>query len=348
VLLPNDRMDWDSLTNLAAWRAAIMPEEPTAQEKDVYFTLRDDKNMQNVNAYQLVANSRANNPFQSHPIFVQGSITNDRIGHKAGLVYDPVGSRDTPHFVQQSYDDWDYSEVKKLFRTEECNTFERLGLGDLIDPNTGNYQKPILELLDQLNHEENASAVFRAIVTLKLFALAGLRPEEWGLRWAPGAAQHLQALKDLGALDLKSGDWLVRSQLGKYETPLQKYFEKARTVPLEKQAKFLRQLVRETCLAGFSFAGFVDGAGRPVLRQINSPAADYWGWGGRAASAVLLFRKAGGGEALDKIAEPLPFTPLFVFMGDRQNLVHEAAQAAAYPASQAAAILLPFFAPSHE
>ena len=107
--------------------------------------------------------------------------------------------------------------------------------------------------------------------------------------------------------------------------------------------------MRETCLAGFSFAGYVDADGRPVLRQTNSPAPDYWGWGGRAGlTPCLLFRKTSGGDRLNKIAEPLPFTPLFVFMGDRQNLVNKAAQDVPCNASDMAAILPPFFAPSHE
>jgi hypothetical protein len=233
-----------------------------------------------------------------------------------------------------------------LFRTQECESFERLGLGDLIDPNTGNYQKPILQLLDQLNHETNASAVFRAVVTLRLFDLAEARPEEWGLRWCPGADP--QGLKDLGAQDLKSGDWLVRAQVAKYEAPLQKYFQRAGALSLEKQAKFLQQIVRETCAAGFSYAGYVDGDGRPVTRQVNSTDPNYWGWGGRGPSACLLFRKRAGAEDLVKMADPVPFTPLFVFLGDRQDLLNQAGRATAYPASQQAAILPPFFAQSHE
>jgi cell fate (sporulation/competence/biofilm development) regulator YlbF (YheA/YmcA/DUF963 family) len=348
LLLPNQRAAWDSLTNVAAWGTTLMPEQPTAQEKNLYFELRDDKNMQNVFAYQLIANARPNNPFRSHPILVQGSMARDRGGQMAGMVYDPGDSRNAARFVLQSYSDWDYASVKKLFRTQECETFERIGLGELIDPNTGNYQKSILQLFDQLNQEDNSSAVFRAFVTLKLFALAGLRPEEWAMQWSPGAVRHIQALKDLGAMDLKSGDWMVRAQSAKYETLLQTYFARARGVPLEKQAGFLRQLARATCDADFSYAGFIDVNGRPVLRQINAPVPEYWGWGSGSRSAVLLLRKTGGAAAFDKVAEPLPLTPLFVFNGDRRRLLSETARSISYPASQMAGILPPFFAGLYE
>jgi hypothetical protein len=221
-------------------------------------------------------------------------------------------------------------------------------LGDLIDPNTGNYQKPILQLFDQLNRDDNSSAIFRAFVTLKLFDLMRLRPEEWGMQWCPGVTRHLQALKDLGAPDLKSGDWMVRVPLAKYEASFQKYFERARSVPLEKQAALLKQLAQKTCQTDFSYAGFIDINGHLVLRQINAPVPEYWGWGGGSESAVLLLRKAGGAAAFDKIAEPLPFTPLFVFNGDRRRLLNEAARAVSYPASQMAGILPPFFSGLYE
>jgi hypothetical protein len=44
-----------------------------------------------------------------------------------------------------------------------------------------------------------------------------------------------------------------------------------------------------------------------------------------------------------KIAEPRPFTPLFIFSGDRQKLVSETAKDAGYPASQIDTLLPPFF-----
>jgi hypothetical protein len=146
--------------------------------------------------------------------------------------------------VLRSYDNWDYANFIRKFRTQECETFERIGLGELIDPNTGNYQKSILQLFDQLNQEDYSSAVFRAFVTLKLNALAGLRPEQWAMQWSPGAARHIQMLKDLGAPDLKSGDWMVRSKIAKYEAPLKKYFDSVRGVSVENQAKFLRRFCR--------------------------------------------------------------------------------------------------------
>jgi len=343
LLLPNDHADWDSLTNVAAWRTTLMPEQPTVQEKDACINLRDDKNMKEVYFYDLIASNRPNNPFRNHKILVQGSMTLDGTGHMAGLVYDPDDSRDTARFALQHYNDYDYAHVNKLFPTQECEAFERVGLGDLIDPNTGNYQKPILQLFDLLDQETNASAIFRAYVTLKLFDLAEMRPADWGLQWSPDAARHIQALKDLGASDLKSGDWMVRAKIMKYEDPLQAYFARMRDVSLEKEAKFLQQLARETCQTDFSYAGFIDVNGRAALRPINAPEPEYWGWDSASRSAVLLLRKTSGASAPDKIANPLPFTPLFFFNGDRLLLLNETARSISYHPNPAAGILPPFF-----
>jgi hypothetical protein len=273
---------------------------------------------------------------------VQGAIEIDHGGSEAGMVDDPAQYRDTLHFVHTAYSDWDYSKIKRLYRTLECDSYERLGLGDLIDANTGNYQKPILQIFDQLNQETKASAVFRAFVTFKLLAVAQLRPDEWGLTWCPAAAAHIQALTGLGAKDIKSGDWMVPERSDQYERPLQEYFAQARAVPLEKQARFLQQLARGTCEKGFVFAGFIDTSGHPVLRALGSASVELCGWS-TSGSATVLLRKAAGGAAYTSLAQPLSYSPLFAFAGDRRELLLQTLNATGYPAALAGPILPPFF-----
>jgi hypothetical protein len=342
LLLPDNPAAWNTLTNVTGWSASLMPEQPTSAEKDLYFKLRDDKNVRDVFVYDLITNARPGNAYHSHAIFVQGAMALDKGGQEAGMVNDPTLSRDALHFVLTSYSDWDYIKVKRLYRTLEGDSYEHLGLGELIDANTGNYQKPILLLFDQLNKETKASSIFRAFVTFKLLAVAELRPEEWGLQWCPGAAAHLQALTKLGAKEIQSGDWLVPDRSDKLERPLQEYFARACAVPLEKQARFLQQLARETCASGFSFAGFIDSSGHPVLRALPTPAAELCGWNS-SGSATVLLRKAATGETYTLLAEPLPYSPLFAFAGDRREILLRTLSATGYPAALAGAVLPPFF-----
>ncbi len=342
LLLPNNPAAWKTLTNVTGWSASLMPEQPTSAEKDLYFKLRDDKNVRDVNAYDLITNARPGNTFHTHTVFVQGVMAPDNGGQEAGMVDDPTLFRDTLHFAHTSYSDWDYIKVKRLYRTLECDSYEHLGLGELIDANTGNYQKPILQLFDQLIKESKASSIFRAFVTFKLLAVAQARPEEWGLQWCPGATAHLQMLTNLGAGEIQSGDWLVPERSDKLERPLQNYFARATAVPLEQQARFLQQLVRETCAKGFSFAGFIDSSGHPVLRALATPATELCGWSS-SGSATVLLRKTPAGDTYTPLAEPLPFTPLFAFVGDRRELLLQIINATGYPAALAGPILPPFF-----
>jgi len=342
LLLPGNRPAWHILTNVTGWSASLMPEQPTSQEKDLYFKLRDDKNVRDVYAYELITNGRPGNPYQSHPIFVQGAMAPNKAGDESGMVHDPALFQDSLHFVQTAYSDWNYIKVERLYRTQECDSYERLGLGELIDANTGNYQKPILQIFDQLNQEAKASAAFRAFVTLKFLAVAQVRPDDWGLLWCPSAAAHIQALTDLGAKDIRSGDWMVPDRSDKFERPLQEYFAQARAIPLEKQARFLQQLARGTCERGFSFAGFMDAFGHPVLLALGSPAVELCGWS-KSGSATVLLRKAASGAGYASLAEPLPYSPLFAFAGDRRELLLQTLTATGYPAALAGPILPPFF-----
>ncbi|HEV7923904.1 MAG TPA: hypothetical protein VGR14_01010 [Verrucomicrobiae bacterium] len=342
LLLPNNPEAWKTLTNVTGWSASLMPEQPTGAEKDLYFKLRDDKNVRDVNAYDLITNARPGNTLHTHTVFVQGAMAPDKAGQEAGMVDDPTLFRDTLHFVHTSYSDWDYIKVKRLYRTLECDSYEHLGLGELIDANTGNYQKPILQLFDQLNKESKASSIFRAFVTFKLLAVAEARPEEWGLQWCPSAAAHLQALTNLGAGEIQSGDWLVPERSDKLERPLQEYFARASAVPLELQARFLQQLAREACAKGFSFAGFIDSSGHPVLRALATPATELCGWSSSGVATVLL-RKTPAGDTYTPLAEPLPFTPLFAFAGDRRELLLQTLNATGYSGALAGPILPPFF-----
>ena len=136
---------------------------------------------------------------------------------------------------------------------------------------------------------------------------------------------------------------MVPERSDKFEKPLQDYFAQARGISLEKQARFLQQLVRETCEKGFIFAGFIDSSGHPVLHASNSSSAELCGWSKSGAAAVLL-RRNSDGSSYTFLAEPWPYTPLFAFSGDRRELLLQTLNATGYPAAVAGPILPPFFA----
>lgn len=348
LLLPGQSQAWGSLENMASAQTTFMPDQPSSQEKEDFFKLRDDRNIQEVYAYSLEKRDRPDNNAQPHNIFTRGKLGQDRYGGPAGLVYDPIKFPDNLRFEQASVSTWDYTNITLMGLTKEARAFQDMGIGDLIDPNTGNYQKPILQLLDELNRDTETSAMFRAFVSLKLYAIAELHPSAWGVQWSPSAPVHIQALKDLGAANLRSGDWLVRNQYATFEQPLENYFEKARAISLEKQARFFQMLTRQACDAGFAFAGFVDAKGSPVTSRTSVAGTECWGWSTRSDSPVLLFRRTGGNDAWKQLDDPLPFSPLFVFNEDRRRLLDRAAAGTLYPVRSTTALLPPLFSGIYE
>lgn len=339
LLLPNDPTNWSTLTNASDWNMSLMPEGTTDAEKDFYFKLRDDPNAININLYKLEADPHPGNRNMTHNVYVRGTIDKQQNGGDfAGTVYDPAVDPHALRFVSRSYSTYDF-HVSPLQRTAESDTYERLGFGNLIDSN--NYQKPILQLLDELNSDSEASAVFRAYATFRLWAIAQVRPEKWGLPWCPAAAAHIQALSDLGAGNIKSGDWLVAERKRKIEAKLQDYFDKAKAKPMEKQARFLQQLVHDTCVKGFSYAGYVDADGKPVFRSPPVGSVELCGWN-RAGEAVL-FRRDGDSGTFAQPSDPQPYSPLFIFAGNRSDLLKQTLKATGYQRALAEHDLPPFY-----
>jgi hypothetical protein len=354
LLLPGKPELWASLTGLTAAtdfatpQGAFKPAEPSEPEKQAYLKLREDPNLQDVHAYQLTAHSHSNNPCRSHAIFTRGKLASDKLGRQAGLIYDPQRDPGTLRFEEHFIDDWDYVKVEEMPPIVESDAFQRLGLRDWIDPNTGNYQLSILELLDRLSQDRNSSPVFLAFLALRLAELAALRPADWGLQWSPTASTHLQILKDSGGAMVKSGDWMVPNQDALYRTRLGKYFEQTRAISFDGEAHFFHRLARQTCATGFAFAGFVDAKGVPKVNRTNAIRGEFWGWSSRTGLPALLLQKTAGTETWQTLDKPLPFTPLFVFLGDRRLLLEQSAKAAAYPLRGLGSTLPPLFSGLYE
>jgi hypothetical protein len=141
---------------------------------------------------------------------------------------------------------------------------------------------------------------------------------------------------------------MVPNQVALYETPLRKRFEQTRAISFDREARFFHRLVRQACETGFAFAGFVDAKGVPKVNQSNAIRGEFWGWSSRTSLPALLLQKAAGADAWQKLDEPLPFTPLFVFLGDRRLLLEQSAKATLYPLRGQEAALPPLFAGLYE
>src|SRR5262249_32176759 len=142
---------------------------------------------------------------------------------------------------------------------------EAVGARLLLDNSATNYSGSMLAVLDRINRDTSSSPLFRAWLFARCCNLMDLRPIEWGAPWAPALATDRQRLKSLGAQSLRSGDWLVPARQQAFGPSLEEHFTLARKVSYEEQARFLYELTRRACDAGFTLAGHVDGSSKPIL-----------------------------------------------------------------------------------
>ncbi len=326
LLLPGHPAAWGAFTNPAGPPLVWRPVEPTDAEKSAYAKLRNDRNIREVYLYNLTSNPRnQQNTGNTKLILTQGKLADNRTGKKGGMIYDPKKSPSFLRFEQGVVEswEWDYEKLEPMGLTRESDAFQRLELGDLIDLNTGKYQKSIIDLIDRANGDGDASAVFRTYVILRLVELAELRPMEWGLIWSPSATREVERLKELGGVHLQSGDWMVPNQLALYEGPLRAGLAEAKKVPLAHEAEFYHRLAVEVCTARFVLVGHANADGKPVLTLPDAAktATECWGWSARTHAPALLFRRAPGeSSGWQQVEAPLCYTPLFVFQGDRRRI----------------------------
>jgi hypothetical protein len=347
LLLPGQPGLWPSLTNLAALPERFTPDSPSPEEKAAYNRLCEDENMENIFFYRFIPNPRPDNTLRTNNVLARGDLRENRAGRLAGLIYDPRAHPDALHFERYTNSDWDYKRIEPLGLLQEAAAFQhRIRVRELIDSNTGRYQKSVLEVLDQINAETDrndasrySSPLFCGWLSMRVFELARLRPTDWGLQWCPSAAHHLQELEKWSADKIQSGDWMVPDRL-RHGEDLQKCFDAVRGRSFQKEGIFLQRLARRACEAGFDFAGFVDAQGKPRALRPNVSRGEYWGWSAGSRTPALVFRTSTEGEPCQP---PLAFSPLFALREDRRALLAQAANSAQTPISTMEQNLPPLF-----
>ena len=129
---------------------------------------------------------------------------------------------------------------------------------------------------------------------------------------------------------------------------LKTHFEKARQVSYTQQAQFFHGLITRAWAQGFSFAGYADLHGQPILVARADVTGELWGWRDDTRTAGLLCVRARAGDSWQTVHDPLPLAPLFSFRGDRAALLRQATSAASVSSSAPAVSLYlpPLFAGS--
>jgi hypothetical protein len=348
LVLPGVPADWARW--LGAPAVSLLPADVLPAERTTYVALRDDEIIHGTRVARLTDPGRiAFDPLQIRTGYVRGEITTNRERRRIALVHDPARSPQALDFQPQQLQSLEL-EVTVLGRTPEAAVFERAGLKELLDNNTGKYRVSLLRVLDDLNLETKASPLFVAFIEMRLFDLMLIQPWAWGLPWAPAAQAHYQRLVQLGADRLRSGDWMLQPLVQARAPALIEQFERARRVRFEKQAIWLHRLARLAWTDGFVFAGYIDATGQPRLSELAAAQTALWGWRAADRSPARLLRRDAGSARWVPVQPALPWTPLFAFAGDRSETLRlSLAEADLAPADPAVAEYLPpLFATDHE
>lgn len=196
------------ISALAEPRASRIPDQALPIERDILARLRDDENVSGIS--ELAVEVKALPPGDANRIrklFLRGQLER-RITRKSGVVYDPRESPGALNFAQKEFGSLDYN-VQEPTPSPERELYRRLGLENILDAATGKYQASLLQVLDDINLDRTASALFRAWLFMRICEMIDAQPVQWSAIWTPSLAQDRTNLVRLGALQIRSGDWFV-------------------------------------------------------------------------------------------------------------------------------------------
>ncbi len=349
LLLPGDAEGWRRFEIRPALER--MPAQVLPGERTRFNALRDDQNLFGIMVHQFSRPpSSPGEPRQTWTAFSRGPLTRNKFGRKIGQVYDPVFSPGLVEFHAREFNSAEYTIVESG-PAPETALADRIGLRTLIESGTStNFSAPLLSMLDAINRTDLGSPLCRAFLALKLHELMDLRPHDWDAHWAPQAATDRQRLQELGAASIASGDWMDSRRTTALAQQLEKHFTAARRVSYPQQAAFLVGLAREAAHAGFLLVGNADAAGNPHLPLPLPDRTEIWGWTADTRVPALLYRTQGVADEASWITlrRSMPFSPLFLFRGDRNQLLEDARRNAATPVENLGPYLPPLFATDHE
>lgn len=355
LLMPGDKDGW-TYFKANRGRRSLYPDDVSAGEKTTFLGLRDDDNLRNIYRYEY---SDPRNNVGSPFIYAQERLARSEavVGSAeqksvtvTGQVYLPWRSKSSATFAPETFRAMivgggrSGSLPEKEQLTPESQLFTRIGLASLVNEIVSSYRRPVLAVLDTLIAGQ-ADPLFKGYIHSRLMELARQRPYAWGLHWTSAPA-HARRLAEAAAPALGSGDWMTPARQSAVGREIAEFYASIKGVSYAKQAVVFSQLVEKVYAGGLPYAGFVKVDGAPHLVAEGIDAPELWGFVKESPQPVLLFRRSARGGGLERIAEPLPLTPLFFCKADRQKLLIEACKAADIEPTHPsiASRLPPFFA----
>ncbi|MDA7915738.1 hypothetical protein N9B94_00715 [Verrucomicrobia bacterium] len=307
----------------------LYPDQFLASERRLLGSLKGDIYLAEVKRFELTDKARKDNdPLKKRPIFVRGALERDRFGRLMGQVYDPSSSADKLKFEEGQFAPADF-ELLDQGELEELVFFNDSGLSALADGASDDLSASLLGIVDKLHRDRALSPTFRTFVLYRLVQMAEANPYQWGWIWTPSSNGLLKQLKELGADEIKSGDWLVPHRNTIMAEKMKPYYNRASGLGLAQEADFLFEVCERAARDGFEFVGYVDPV-KLIPAAISSSEAnrvDLWGWSGESKKPALLYRFDADQSAFVPEVEPLAFSPLFIVPSDQEKTIRISADA---------------------
>jgi len=310
----------------------FQPESFSGAERRLMDSLNSDPYLHEVKRFELTEVARKDgDPLKKREVYVRGQLERDKFGRLKGMVYDPSTSADAMNFEEKQFAPADF-ELLDLGDLKEFAFFKDSGLAKVTDGSADNLSASLLSIADRLHRETTLTPAFRVYVLHKLVLMADARPAEWAWVWAPSAKGLLRQLDELGAGEVKSGDWLVPRRNTEVSERLKPYFTKAAALDLTREVDFLFQLTQRAARDGFEFVGYVDPEKLLPSAVSKAPAnqVDLWGWSGETKKPARLFEFDADAGAFKAVRTPLAFSPLFIVPADREKTIRIAADSVGY------------------
>ncbi len=322
-LLPDDKELWDEFVGFNKGKSGTgHPPDISDGESRLFLALRDDNNLKGIYRH----------PLQQKTVYTQGAlITNEaRLGEQtsisaSGVIYQPALSETELRF-EDKRGAAAFKETrtaagtsglmpKNSSLTKESEFLAGLLLENATNSTVTQFSRSLLPLVDRLVAAPDLNPLFRAYLHRRLGEIMSYRPETWGLRWT-SFSKDLEALKQAGAGQLASGDWMVPVKNRQFAKPLEEYYKNLGHTRYYSLARVLPLVFERLYAGGIVYAGCVmpDGS-LHVEKPGDSPVV----WGFAAGRKATVF-------PLDQITKVKghPYTPLYRTLQEPRRMVQSA------------------------
>ena len=341
LLLPGDPVGWSAAKSDLSGEALIP--ENVESEIPKFLALRDDAFLNDIWMVALVDYNRggARRDVYSHDqVKKEGPrlIGDSENTTWTGLIFDPSLHKEYPVFAETTISStttkYGFNGTGKIagsVLSPESQCLLRLNLNRMTNGNGDKFERPLLRVFDELVHDKEADAVFKAFMMQQLAAILNLRPDAWGMEYCPSLRQDLTKLAELcGDVPLRSQDWLIEGKRTQFSPKLTPFFAGLQSRQYFDEARIYRRVVRAALRAGLQFGGYLDGDLQPHALAEAVAGSGLW---------ALLADGGGAGRYQPPNADGKPqgkfarYSPLFFIPMDPHAVIADAIQRAGLPAN---------------